>query len=373
MKKTKQRILFFTPFASRTGSEMMLLYIIQKIDRNRFEIGIVSFADGELLKELPSDVKIFIAPGNYSIFQKIQFHFGYNPTNEYLRKVGKEFQPDFWYVNTTMLPQAISIAKEFPVKTIAHVHELPLSYAHLSKKDVETIMQSPDLVIGCSQVTCNAIQNAGSKRTALLYSFIDSEKVKIDPARSSQLRKKLGIADSDFVWVLSGMTSERKGFDLLPDIADELNDPHVHLVWVGEKLDDGLVYYTEQKLSRSTSQTKVHLVGKQKEDYYNYLNIGNGFLLTSRQDPYPLVMIEAALLKKPIVSFPSGGVVEFIQQGMGITTEDISVKQLVKSMSQIMDGQIATDAAKSSERAQEFNISNGYKRWLEIIEQLEIA
>lgn len=351
----------------------MLLYIIQKIDRSRFEIGIVSFADGELLRELPADVQIFIAPGKYNVLQKIQFHLGYHPTNEYLRKIGKEFQPDFWYVNTTMLPQAISIAKEFPVKTIAHVHELPLSYAHLSKNDVETIMQSPDLVIGCSQVTCDAILNAGSKRTALLYSFIDSEQVKVDQSRSNQLRTELGIADSDFVWVLSGMTSERKGFDLLPDIAEELNDAHVHLVWVGEKLDDGLVYYTDQRLSRSTTQTKVHLIGKQKEDYYNYLNIGNGFLLTSRQDPYPLVMIEAALLGKPIVSFPSGGVVEFIQEGMGLTTEDISVKQLVNGMKQIMNGQVSTNATKSIERAQEFNIDNGYWRWLEIIEQLEKA
>jgi glycosyltransferase involved in cell wall biosynthesis len=370
MKKTKQRILFFTPFASRTGSEMMLLYIIQRIDRSRFDIGIVCFAPGELLKEMPADVKIFIAPGKYNLLQKIQFHVGYHPTNEFLRKVARDFKPDLWYVNTTMLPQAISIAKEFPVKTVAHIHELPLSYAHLSKNDIETIMQAPDLVIGCSQVTCDAIQNAGGKRTALLYSFIDSEKVKVDQARSNELRTQLGIPANDFVWVLSGTTSERKGFDLLPDIAEALNDPQVHLLWVGEKLDDGLVYYTDQRLSRSSTKTQVHLVGKQKNDYYNYLNIGNGFLLTSRQDPYPLVMLEAALLGKPIASFPSGGVVEFIEDGMGLTTDDISVKQLVNAMRNIMDGQVAIIPQKSIERARQFSIDNGYAEWLKIVDQL---
>jgi hypothetical protein len=40
---------------------------------------------------------------------------------------------------------------------------------------------------------------------------------------------------------LSGMTSEGKGFDMLPDIAEELNDPNVHLIWVGARVDDGMV------------------------------------------------------------------------------------------------------------------------------------
>ncbi|MCE7042985.1 glycosyltransferase [Dyadobacter sp. CY312] len=370
MTKPKQRILFFTPFATRTGSEMMLLYILQNIDRARFDAGLVSFDNGELLKEFPADIPTFVAPKKYNLFQKVQFRMGFNPTLEYIRKIGKEFKADIWYINTTMLPEVYLIAKEFNVKVITHFHELPLTYAYLSSTDMKSIITKSDLLIGCSQVTCDAISDAGGNNVKLLYSFIDSTKIKTDNPRTAELRKSLGIPQEDHIWILSGMTSERKGFDLLPEIANQLNDPRVHLVWVGNKIDDGMVYYTEQKCRNSKSQTRVYFTGKQKEDYYNYINLGDGFLLTSRQDPFPLVMIEAAFLGKPIISFPSGGASEFIQEGMGIVTEEISVKQMVNAMHLIMNKEISTNAEISKERAGVFNIANGYADWIKIMDTL---
>ena len=97
--------------------------------------------------------------------------------------------------------------------------------------------------------------------------------------------------------------------------------------------------------------------------------MGNGFLLTSRQDPFPLVMIEAALLGKPIVSFPSGGVSEFVKEGMGIVTQDISIKQMVKAIRSIMRGETVTSSEKSNEVASRFNIDNGYNDWIKLIDK----
>ena len=369
MNNVKKKILFFTPYATRTGSEMMLLYIVNKIDRSRFDIGIVSFANGELLKEFPSDIPVFIAPKTFNMVEKISFHLGIHPTLKYLRKLAKDFKADFWYVNTTMMPETIVVAKEFSIPVVTHFHEMPLTYTYLSSPDFKSIIDYSSLLIGCSQTTCEPIRDAGGKNVELLYSFIDHTLVKKDEKRTAELKRALGIPADDFVWILSGMTSERKGFDMLPDLAQELNDPRVHLIWVGASIDDGLVYYTEQRCRNSKSATKIHLVGKQKEDYYNYLNMGNGFLLTSRQDPFPLVMIEAALLGKPIVSFPSGGVSEFVKEGMGIVTQDISIKQMVKGIRSVMSEETATSSEKSIEVASQFNVDNGYRNWIELIDK----
>ena len=368
MTNTKQRILFFTPYATRTGSEMMLLYILQHIDRSCFEVGVVSFADGELLKEIPADIQIFIIPRKFSFLQKIKYHLGANPVLTGIRNVSKAFKADIWYLNTIMMPETLQIAREQGVKLITHFHELPLTYAYLSGADFKNIVDYSDVLIGCSGVTCTAIKNAGGKKVELLYSFINSEKIETSSAASAEIRKNLGIPKDSFVWILSGVTSERKGFDFLPDITEALNDPNVHLVWVGDQLDDGLVYYTLESCRNMTSGTKIHFPGKQTEQYYNYLNMGDGFLLTSRQDPFPLVMIEAAYLGKPIVSFPSGGVAEFVEEGMGVVTEDLSVKQMVAAMRDVMSGRVVTDPAKSHKRAARFNVENGYQDWLRIID-----
>lgn len=370
MKSKKQRILFFTPFATRTGSEMMMLYILQRIDRTRYDIGIVSFANGDLLSEFPSDIPTFVVPRQYSFYQKIKHHLGINPTLQSLRKIARDFKADCWYVNTMMLPETVTVAKEFSIKVITHFHELPLTYFYLNSADMKNIVTYSQLLIGCSQVTANAIEQAGGKNVALLYSFIDPAKVVRRPERSAELRRTLGIPDDAFVWVASGMTSERKGFDLLPDIAEAIDNPNVHIIWVGGRIDDGMVYYTEQRCANPGTKTRVHLVGQQKGDYYPYLDAANGFILTSRQDPFPLVMIEAALLGKPIVSFPSGGVSEFVQEGMGLVTEDISVRQMAAAMHKVMEGKVHLDATKSQERAREFDIENGYRNWTEIMNGL---
>ncbi|GAB2782789.1 hypothetical protein GCM10027275_28260 [Rhabdobacter roseus] len=367
---TKRRILFFTPFATRTGSEMMLLYILRHLDRTRFEAGLVSFAKGELLEDLPSDIPVFIAPRQFTLPQKVAFHLGFNPTLMYLRKLARTFKADLWYVNTIMLPETITVAREFSIPVVTHFHELPLTYIYLSDVDFKSIVEYSTALIGCSGVTCQAIRDAGGKRVHLVHEFIDDQQVKIDFAEIQAIRKELEIAENDFVWVMSGMTSERKGFDLLPDIASLLDDPHVHLIWVGARINDGLVYYTEQRLKNSTSRTKVHLVGKQKERYYSYLGAGNGFLLTSRQDPFPLVMIEAALLGKPIAAFPSGGVSEFVLENMGAVTNDFSVRQLVEAMHKIRQGTLKHNPSQSRERARQFNIQNGIAQWETTLEKL---
>lgn len=371
MEKTKKRILFFTPYATRTGSEMMLLYILQNIDRTRFDVGLVSFANGELLQEFPKDIPRYLAPKKFNFFQKVQFHLGVNPTIQSLRKLARDFKADLWYVNTMMLPETAIVAKEFSIRLITHFHELPLTYNYLGAKDLKGIIDNSDLIIGCSKVTCDVIRHAGAKNVSLLYSFIDSGKIRYNQERTEALRKKFNIGKEDYVWVLSGMTSERKGFDFLPEIAELIDNPTVHLIWVGDTIDDGLVYYTEQRCHNTTAKTHIHIVGKQKEDYYNYLNLGNGFVLTSRQDPFPLVMIEAAMLGKPIVSFPSGGVAEFVREGMGFVTEDISVRQIVAAMTRIMNNEIPLNSVTSIERAREFSIERGYQNWIEIIEKIQ--
>ena len=370
MKTTKKRILFFTPFATRTGSEMVLLYILQNIDRSRFEVGVVSFARGELLSEFPADIPVFIVPKTFSLLQKVQFYLGYDPILRGIRKVARDFKADLWYVNTTMLPETARVARELSIKLITHFHELPLTSIYVNGEGMKDIITYSHTLIGCSQVTCEAIRKAGGENVELLYEFIDPTKLVNNPERSAQIRRELGIPESDYVWIGSGMTSERKGFDMLPDIAEALDDPHVHLVWIGGKVDDGLVYYTEHRCRTTKSRTRIHLVGKQSEDYGHYLDAGNGFLLTSRQDPFPLVMIEAALLGKPIVAFPSGGVSEFLEEGMGLITNDISVSQIVIAMRKVMEGTLLTDADKSKDRARQFDTENGYRNWAELIEQV---
>ncbi len=366
----RKKILFITPLASRTGSEMMLWYILQGFDRSRFEVAVASYGPGVLMKDVPADVRSFILPGKFTYKDKLMYHLGMDPIKSMLRKIQEDFKADLWYLNTIVLPEAADMAVSLGVPFVSHFHEMPLSFIYVREAEFETIIKKSARIIGCSQATCDGITRSGGDRVSLLYSFIDPSLVRPDFSNSIRIRKELNILPGDFVWIMSGTTSERKGFDFFPEIAEGLDDAAVHLIWVGGRLSNGYVYAVEERLRRSGSRTKVHLSGEQTKAYADYLNAADGFLLTSRQDPFPLVMIESGILGKPIVSFPSGGVSEFVTPRTGYVTSDFNVGQLIGKMKMVMRGDLGHHPEEIRDRALVFNVEKGIKRWEEIIESV---
>ncbi len=367
---TTKRILFFTPYATRTGSEMMLLYIIRHLDRTKYQAGLVSFADGELLKEVPADVPVFIGPGKYTLAQKISFHLGIHPMERFLSKVSRQFEADCWYVNTVMLSDVVKAAHKLSIPVVSHIHELSHMLAFVGRQDYETIIEESDLLIGCSEIVCDNLRASGGKNVKKLLSFIDLDEIRPSAERIEALRQEWGVRPGDSVWIMSGTTSERKGFDLLPDLAAALDDPTVHLVWVGRASPDGMVYLTEKRCAQSAT-TRIHILGAKKEDYFNHLAAADGFMLTSRQEPLGLVMVEAAWLGKPIVAFDSGGPSEFVVENIGTVIPNLDIEQFAQAMQTWRNNPAAFDAERAKSRAAEFSSAVGMNHWKTIMDSFQ--
>jgi len=365
----RRKILFFTPYATRTGSEMLIYYILKYLDRSKFEAGLVAFAKGELLNDLPADIPVFLAPGTFSIKDKIAFHLGFHPTHRAIKKISKAFKADLWYVNTVMLTDVVKIGKELNIPVIAHIHELSAMYSQVSSPDFETVIKDATMHIGCSDTVCRCLLESGSNHVKRLYPFVDLNEIKPDPEKVRQIRKAWGVKENDFVWVMSGTTSDRKGFDLLPDIALQLPEgANIHLVWVGNLGNDGLVYWTKKRCEK-IKNVKIHFAGAQKEDYASYLDAADGFMLTSRQEPFGMVLVEAAWLGKPIVSFASGGPTEFITPDLGTVIPNLDIAKFVESMISWNTKLSTFNKELSRKKAIEFSVENGVSQWQKIIDE----
>jgi glycosyltransferase involved in cell wall biosynthesis len=364
--KKRIKILFFTPYATRTGSEMMLLYILKNLNREHFEAGLVSFAPGELLSEVPADIPVFIGPGKYTLLEKVSYHLGFHPMERFLNKVSREFKADVWYVNTVMLPDIVKGALKHSVPVISHIHELSHMLTFVEVEDYKRIMHQSDLLLGCSETVSKNLRDSGGKNVRKLLSFIDLSTINPSEKRVKSLREEWGVKPGDYVWVMSGTSSERKGFDLLPDLAKAIDDPTVHLVWVGRLAPDGLVYLT-QKRCEQIKTTRIHLVGAQKEEYFSYLAAADGFMMLSRQEPLGLVLVEAAWLGKPIVSFDSGGPGEFIVEDIGTLVPNLDIAGFAEAMQRWRANPGAFDASLARRRASEFGSETGMKAWEQIV------
>ena len=77
----------------------------------------------------------------------------------------------------------------------------------------------------------------------------------------------------------------------------------------------------------STKQLEENLIftGPLRYDVYNFSPF-DIFFLSSREDTYPLVVLEAAIMKIPTICFAdSGGIVEFIGDDAGWSIGDFSI------------------------------------------------
>ena len=226
----KTRILVITPYAGRTGSELMISHLIRHADRERFAFALCSLQPGELLAELPADVPGFVAPHRFSLVQKIQYRFGENPIFRYLRSVQRRFKADVWYLNTLVPAFVIPLAKELGVKVVTHLHELPMEFVGIRDTEFQTLLTQSDLLIGCADVVCERLRQAGAKRVERCYELIDHEQIRVDPARMGELHTALGIQPGEFVWAMAGQSTYRKGFDLLPELAEGLRGQAARLL-----------------------------------------------------------------------------------------------------------------------------------------------
>jgi glycosyltransferase involved in cell wall biosynthesis len=128
----------------------------------------------------------------------------------------------------------------------------------------------------------------------------------------AEARARLGIGDHELVVGAVGTADWRKGADLFLQVAARVRrvapELAVRFLWVGRSLPHDAVHHRVDVAGLGLGGT-VSFVGE-VADPGTYLSLMDVFCLTSREDPYPLVCLEAATLGVPVVTFANGGMVE---------------------------------------------------------------
>ncbi|MNJ91743.1 Alpha-galactosylglucosyldiacylglycerol synthase [compost metagenome] len=367
-----KKILFITPSFGYTGSEMLLWYSLMHLNKDKFRPYLFSKEKGKLIDTLPSHIKSYVSykKGNNKfdkILRVLLKMLKIDPLRFQLARIHKTIKAEYWYVNTIVNPEIYEIAADLGVKVITHVHELPLAYGFVSYKEMERILNVSDLIIGCSKAVCDKIEGMGKKNVRLFYGFVDQAKIRVTKD-SGQLKKGLGFEENDFIWAVSGKTTFIKGIDFLIPLLERL-PANVKILWIGGEENTGLYYYVKKTIEERFSG-KVLFIGEQKDDYYNYLNCSDAFLLLSREDSFPLVMLEAAVLGKPIVGFNSGGIKEFVEENMGIVVDSWSFDDLKKAMNTVKDHREKFSEIRIKEKATEYDASKQVQHWEDILESI---
>jgi L-malate glycosyltransferase len=357
------KILFITPTGGRTGSEMLLWYLLSRLS-GKIKTAIYTRQNGELFANHSTADETFVNSTKkgflYKIYEGI-YHkiFKKTPEEVKLIKIQKQIKADKWYLNTLMMPEFAKLAQSLNVPYFVHVHELVTVYDEIRFHDFKFQLDNAEKIICCSSIVEQRIKQMGYKNTILLHSFIDTDKIVINQ-EAAEIRKNINIPADAFIWVMSGSMNLRKGYDLIPDLFQFL-PKNTYILWLGSIKETGVLHYIRQRTS--IENLNFIEIGEKSSEYYDYLNIADGFVLVAREDPFPLVMMEAAFLQKPIVGYNSGGISEFVQAGMGGIVDSFNPKDLSELMLKIQNNEIAINKENLKNRALEFDLKNQISRW----------
>jgi glycosyltransferase involved in cell wall biosynthesis len=220
--------------------------------------------------------------------------------------------------NTTASGRATTFLAEMGFRTISLVHELPRILHEKNLEDVARMaIGSAQRVVFASEFVrdrlVEALELEAGDERFLIRAQGSYKQIEPAPAEAVLVRKEFGIGPADKMVLGVGYADLRKGFDLFLQVWNLVRqrNPNVHFFWAGG-IDPGLHEWLGAEIKRAEATGRFHLAGF-RSDMQALYSASDVYALTSREDPFPTVALEALSVGVPVVAFEnSGGIPGFL-------------------------------------------------------------
>ena len=316
-KKGKRRIVLVGHDALQMGAQYLLLHIAKTLAEDfGFTVDMVVLGDGPLLKDY----------GRYGRLHLLQ---GKDSGGESARALAAELFAEgirSAIANTTVTGLFVKILKEKGFHVISLIHELPgLIEDYKLQAHVKSIAEYADRVVFPARQVLEGFkhfchlqpQQAAIRPQGLFRKNLLRNMEEISKARSD-LRSRFGLPENAQIVLCVGYGDHRKGIDLFVEIGLKVmrQMPDAFFLWVGH-FDPNMKQNIGEILDHSALSDRFIFPGLdfQSDLYYTGADV---FALTSREDPFPSVVLEALDANLPIIAFDDvGGYTDLLSRGGG--------------------------------------------------------
>jgi glycosyltransferase involved in cell wall biosynthesis/ubiquinone/menaquinone biosynthesis C-methylase UbiE len=292
-------VLVVSHDAAMAGAQVLVLNLLRQWrERRPFAVRVICVGDGELRKEFENCFPTLVLADFCVPAEKDR------ALAEFVRGV-----PRVIYSSTVVNGPLLAQLRSLGAKIVTHSHELQKSIERWAPGEImaATLKNSDFFLGGSTKVAENlaTVHGVPQDRLSVVPGFIEPWGPEREPntAAKAAMREELGIGVGDVVVFGCGTTDWRKGPDLFFDIGRLAfsRDARLKFVWIGGDPSP----FVERARSEGLEE-RVHFVGNRIESR-RYYYVGHAFLLSSREDPCPLVAIEAANAGLPVVCFAGAG------------------------------------------------------------------
>lgn len=189
----------------------------------------------------------------------------------------------------------------------------------------------------------------------------------------SDLRGKLNLQPDKFYLVSVATVKKRKGQDILINAASKLKEiaPNLEILLIGPGNGE---YISNLKKQVDVENLEfVKFLGK-KSNSMEFIYASDAFILTSRAEAFPLVLLESMILKTPVIASNVDGVPEMIEHdNTGLLFESENTEELIECFKTMYSNSKARKnyADQASDKYWNcFSKKHFTKRYVELIEKL---
>lgn len=332
----RPRVLFVTHEMSRTGAPMMLLHFLRWLRaRGTIEFEVLAAKGGVLEPDFAA-----LAP---------------------VRRQGdgRRVEPrgfDLIYANSIGSCDSVASLGRVLPPVITHVHELDLGFEWVGARRIAEMIRHTTRFVACARAVGERLAarfGVPAERIEVQHEMIDTGRLE-RAARSTRAAR--GLPDDALVLAGCGTIDYRKGTDVFLQTVRAAQARAgaaraVHGLWVGGSTMPDFERMVRADIRKLGLETSVHLVGETDEPQA-WLGLADVFCLTSREDPFPLAMLEAAALGRPVIGFAgSGGVEELAELGGATVVPYLDPAAMAAAALAAADDRARAEAAAEAVRA----------------------
>ncbi len=349
MNQPGKKILFLGHEASRTGAPLALLLLMRWLQENSAHRGELFLKTGGELeadyaaavpttnletatrRNLPERLRAALTPRSRRWREKIH------------RRVA-QLRPDLIYANTAAVANEVAACAGLGIPVIWNMHEGPFVQAEFNSwGQLDRALGAVDVFIAASAMVRDALVARGVpvEKIRVVYEFLQPSAL-VNPdsnASRAALRRTAGWAEEMFVVGMCGSVSWVKGADhfvaTARRLAAEFPEKPVGFAWLGKFICDADERKIRYDLRKAGLESRVHFFPPRPAtaEFMAGLDV---FFLSSREDVFPLAMLEAGAQGLPVVCFAdSGGGPEFVGDDAGMVVPHGDTSAAARSLTSL--------------------------------------
>lgn len=340
----QQHILFISHDASLSGAPILLQNLLLLLQENKAaRITVVIRRGGPLAAQFREHFRVMVLkPAGYrqgGAFKKLR-HIMRNRW-QLVRLFMVMPSVDVIFSNTIINGPLLKTLSLFKKPVVTYVHELENVIRSYPAETAATLQYSRKLAypsLRVKEALTTVCRVPAEQLLPLSYYFPVNPAMLADAAAretfAGAFRQRFNVTDNDLLVGGMGVACNRKGTDIFVETCGLVAraNPRIKFCWIGNFDSPATEAALQAQVAALGIQNQMIFCGPMPHHYYN-LAAFDVFFLSSREDPYPLAVLEAGFMQVPSICFAgAGGIPEFVEADAGWIMPELSAESAAQTI-----------------------------------------